>query len=217
MRAAKRLWADPPPRSLHKNPRPQTGGGTAGSVRPGLLLTVFFLLGYLPGILAGRGGLPLGQALAAFYMDRQSFAAFGPVFVDMLAGAFLQCTLVLLGGFCALGWAVMAAVFALKGAYLGFCAASVFAAGGARALVVHWLLNCLPDLAVLMLLFSLALCAEPLSTALLRAAFGGGDRFGSTAALSRALLVRYLIVLAAGAGCCALGAWSAVFFAAALL
>lgn len=193
-----------------------------GETRLGAACITAFLLGYLPGILLGRGGTAAGAALAAYYMDKQSFAAFGPVFLDLFAGAFLQSTIVLLCGFCALGAVPLAALFAVKGTYLGFCAANVFAAGGAKGLVAHWLITCLPDLGLLLLLFSLTVCAGPLCAALLRTALGGAAPVGilnsaSPAALTRTLLWRYGLVLAASAACCALGAGSAVFFAAILL
>ncbi len=40
----------------------------------------------------------------------------------------------------------MGAYFAFKGTVLGVCASAIYASGGARALVVYWLLNCLPEL-----------------------------------------------------------------------
>lgn len=190
-----------------------------GEMQLGAACVTAFLLGYLPGILLGRDGTSAGAALAARCMDKQSFAAFGPVFTDLFAGAFLQSTLVLLCGFCALGAVTLTALFALKGMWLGFCAANVFAAGGARALVAHWLISCLPDMAVLLLLFALTLRAEPLCGALLRTALGGAQPASSMspAALTRSLLWRYGLVLAGSAACCALGAMSAVFFAGVLL
>lgn len=185
----------------------------------GAVCVTVFLLGYLPGIWLGRGGTAAGSVLAAQYMDKQSFAAFGPVFVDLLAGAFLQSTLVLLCGTCALGMLPLVLLFAIKGGWLGFCAANVYAAGGAGALVAHWLITCLPDLAVLLLLFSLVLRAGPLCRALLHTVLGGARPAGSCSvtALARTLLWQYGLVLAGSAVCCALGAWSAVFFAGVLL
>ena len=208
-------------------PRRKAGGAVRqanekaapGEMRLGAVCITMFLLGYMPGMLLGRGGTAVGAALAAHCMDKQSFAAFGPVFADLFAGAFLQCTLVLLCGFCALGAVPLAALFAIKGAWLGFSAANVFAAGGAKGLVAHWLITCLPDLGVLLLLFALTLCAGPLSAALLRSVAGGGPVTGSagTVILARTLLLRYALVLGGSAVCCALGAGSAVFFAGALL
>lgn len=190
-----------------------------GQSRLGAVCVTVFLLGYLPGILLGRGGTAVGTALAAHFMDRQSFAAFGPVFADLFAGAFLQCTLVLLCGFCALGAVPLAALFALKGVYLGFCAANVFASGGAKGLVAHWLITLLPDLGLLLLLFALTVCAGPVCAALLRSVLGAGPLPGApgAAVLTKALLLRYALVLAGSAVCCALGAGSAVFFAGVLL
>ena len=190
-----------------------------GQSRLGAVCVTVFLLGYLPGILLGRGGTAAGTVLAAHFMDRQAFASFGPVFADLFAGAFLQCTLVLLCGFCALGAVPLAALFALKGCYLGFCAASVFAAGGAKALVAHWLITLLPDICLLLLLFALTVCAGPVCTALLHSVLGAGPLPGApgAAALTKALLLRYVLVLAGSAVCCALGGGSAVFFAGILL
>lgn len=190
-----------------------------GEMQLGAACITAFLLGYMPGILLGRSGTAVGAALAARYLDKQTFAAFGPVFSDLFAGAFLQSTLVLLCGFCALGAVPLALLFAVKGMWLGFCAANVYAAGGAGALVAHWLITCLPDMGILLLLFALTLRAGPLCGALLRTALGAVPPAGSmsAAALARSLLWRYGLVLAVSAACCALGAGSAVFFAGILL
>lgn len=179
-----------------------------------------FFLGYLPGILTGRDTAGSGSLLAAYYMDKQNFASWGQVFEDLYAGAFLQATLVLLFGFCALGMLLLSVLFALKGMYLGYCAAAVFAQSGAKGLLIHWLLTCLPDLSIVFLLFFLAACAAALCRSLLRVAFGTAGRGAAQASLysqAKALVLRYIAVLALGALFCALGSGSAVFLAAILL
>lgn len=222
MRAVKsRAWqpAEQPAivhHATYQRPTPRKGGA-AKDIRPWVGFGFAFLLGYLPGITLGRGAGFGVSILAEHYMDKQTFADFGAVFTDLFAGAFLQATILLLCGFCALGLGLMTAFFALKGMYLGFCAASVFAVGGAKSLVIHWLLTCLPDIGLLLVMLSLAACGAPLSFCLLRTALGSSTSPGNTYALSRACVLRYLLAVAIAALCCGLGAGTAVFLADILL
>lgn len=194
-------------------PRPRrAGAGTSAFTWLGCGAAL--LAGYLPGILAGRSCTD--TALAAYYMDKQNFTAIGNVFGNCFASAFLQATLLLLCGLCCLGVGLQLAFFALRGAYLGFCAASVFAVGGARALLVHWLLTCLPDIGVLLLLAALATRAMPVSNALLHTTFGGGAQPGLYSA-AKMLALWYLGTALVAAAVCALGAWGTVFLAGLLL
>ncbi len=226
MRAAKgRQWQPvqgyagygaPPRRTVYKRPAAKRGG--ARGRLPVLGFGAAFFLGYIPGILAGRGGGFGVSALAGHYMDKQTFSAFGPVFADAFGAAFLQVTLVLLAGFCALGLGLLAAVFALKGMYLGYCAASIYAAGGAGGLAAHWLLSFLPDIGILLILLALAARAAPLSFALLRGTFDERPQTGTGLyPLARALILRYALAVAVAALCCGLGSALAVCLAGILL
>ena len=109
---------------------PQTEGGAA------LAFGVIFLAGYLPGIWLGRSGTtPLGQQLAAYYTSRPEGTSLAAAFGAQLAVSFLQLILVLLCGFCVWGVGLLALLFAARGMFLGFCAASVAAQSGASALL----------------------------------------------------------------------------------
>ena len=79
-------------------------------------------------------------------MAAQSYTAFWSVWCSWFAAAFLQASLIYLCGFHLWGSIFMGAYFAFKGTVLGVCASAIYASGGARALVVYWLLNCLPEL-----------------------------------------------------------------------
>lgn len=79
-------------------------------------------------------------------MSAQSYTAFWSVWCSWFAAAFLQASLIYLCGFHLWGSIFMGAYFAFKGTVLGVCASAIYASGGARALVVYWLLNCLPEL-----------------------------------------------------------------------
>lgn len=166
-----------------------------------------FLAGYLPGILAGRSGQSeLGQQLAAYYMDTARFSAWSQAFSSQLAAAFLQLLTVALCGFCVFGGAFLVLSFAVRGAFLGFCAANVLFCGGPRALLCHWLLDCLPNLAVLFVCLWLACYGVRLSNGLFQSVFLGGAPRGQLAGAVRRLLVRSGMALLLCGLFCALGA-----------
>ncbi|MGN0983611.1 MAG: hypothetical protein ACI4OI_02115 [Gemmiger sp.] len=180
--------------------------------------TAAFLLGYLPGIVAGRSGsTALGGELAAFYLDGQRFSGFGTAFAGLFAGAFVQLSVTMLCGFFALGVPFLAFFFALRGSFLGLGAASVFAVQGAKALVVHWLLNLLPELFLLLMALWLSGYAANVSSQLFRAAFLGGAARGAMSGGVRRLLTRYLIALLLVLPICAISAGLGILFAGILL
>ena len=179
-------------------------------------LAAAFLLGYVAGIPSGRTfASDFGTALAGYYMDGTNFRSFVPVFTGMFSGAFLQATWVMLCGFHLWGGALLVLFFALKGGLMGVCAACVYLQGGTRSLVVHWLLTCLPDLAVFLVMLWLSVTAGTLSRRLYHVAVNGGR--GSLMGEIRQLLLRYLIAVALCAAGCALFAASAVLLAGVLL
>lgn len=217
--AAGRGWppAGARERTVYKPPARSRGGLYGRKAAMCGALGVVFVLGYVPGVLAARGSGYGISALAEHYMDKQTFAELGTVFADTFAGAFIQATLLLLCGFCALGLGLMAAFFAIKGMYMGYCAAGIYAAGGARDLAVYWLLTGPAALGVLLALVALAFKAVPLSFALLRDAFGERTLPEETFANARALILRYALTVAVAALCCGLGSAFAVFLAGILL
>lgn len=116
-----------------------------------------FLAGYLPGIWLGRGGVSaLGQQLAAYYTKSPENAAFAAIFGTEFSVSFLQLTAVFLCGFCVLGVGLLALLFAARGVFLGYCAASVAAANGAAGLVQYRLATIVSDAAALFLCLWLA-------------------------------------------------------------
>ena len=135
-----------------------------------------FFLGYLPGIWLGRGEvLEIGAQMAGWYLDKQSYPAFGPVLVaNLAANAILQVTILFLCGLSAAGVPLLALFFTGRGCFMGLCAGSVFALGGAKSLVVYWLMHCLPDLGVLAAEMWMALYATTLSGGLFQEVFGSG-------------------------------------------
>ena len=103
------------------------------------LFGTMFLAGYLPGIWLGRGGVSaLGQQLAAYYTKSPENAAFAAIFGTEFSVSFLQLTAVFLCGFCVLGVGLLALLFAARGVFLGYCAASVAAVNGAAGLVQYF-------------------------------------------------------------------------------
>lgn len=213
MRAARSIAGNPIAEGEHRQTLHQR---TAGPLTAVLAFAVLFFIGYLIGIPAGRRGEETyGAALAAFRMDKQNYAAFLTVYVRFLSGMFLQTTAVMLCGFHVGGSIFLGIFFVAKGILMGLCASGVYLAQGVRGLVVHWLLSCLPDLGLLLLLLWLAGRAYLLSAGLIRCAFSGG-RAGLTAPI-RQLIVRYLIAVAVGAGANLVFAASAVLFAGVLL
>lgn len=177
-----------------------------------------FLAGYLPGILLGRSGaLSIGAQVAAWYMDKQSFAVFGKTFSAFASGTILQLTFVLLCGLNVAGTPFLALHFLLCGGALGFCAASVMAYAGTKALVIYWLLTLLPDLASLFLSLWLSGHSAILAEGLFRDVFGGGAARGALCAAARRLLIRYGAAALFGAAASAAGAGLACLLGGVLL
>lgn len=157
----------------HREHTPQTESGAA------LAFGVIFLAGYLPGIWLGRSGTtPLGQQLAAYYTSRPKGTSLAAAFGAQLAVSLLQLILVLLCGFCVWGVGLLALLFAARGLFLGFCAASVAAQSGATALLRYRLDTLLSDVGTLLLCLWLAGWAVRLAMELFRA----GDTGHSAAA-----------------------------------
>ena len=130
----------------HREHTPQTESGAA------LAFGVIFLAGYLPGIWLGRSGTtPLGQQLAAYYTSRPEGTSLAAAFGAQLAVSLLQLILVLLCGFCVWGVGLLALLFAARGLFLGYCAASVAAQSGASALLRYRLDTLLSDVGTLLL------------------------------------------------------------------
>lgn len=196
----------------NENARPRNPVWQAGAAFGAL-----FFLGYLFGIFKGRLGDSLfGVSLAAYYMDAENFSAAGTLFCDLYSGALLQAILVLACGFSALGAVFLGGYFALRGAVMGLCAAGVFVQGGTRALVVHWMLTCLPDLGIFLVMLWLAAQSNQCAMVMFRCAFQGGGHLCRNPPL-RPLMFRFLTALLLAALVCLLGAASGVVFAGVLL
>ena len=164
-----------------------------------------FLAGYLPGIWLGRGGTTaLGQQLAAYYASRPEGTTLAAAFRAQLAVIFLQLTLVLLCGFCVWGVGLLMVLFAARGLFLGFCAASVAAQSGAAALLRYRLDTLLSDVGTLLLCLWLAGWAARLAAELFRAVRGRATR--ETPGTARRLVVRFAAALALSAVFAAVGA-----------
>ena len=84
----------------------------------------------------------------------------------------LQLILVLLCGFCVWGVGLLALLFAARGLFLGYCAASVAAQSGASALLRYRLDTLLSDVGTLLLCLWLAGWAVRLAMELFRACAG---------------------------------------------
>ena len=200
-------------------PRPAVPGEAEREQRRILwhfLLGSVFVAGYLGGLWAGRTQEPeFGRSLARFYMDSSQYLAYGGVFGSLFSGSFLQLTTVLLMGFSALGVGLLPVFFLAKGAFYGLGAASVYLQGGARGLVVHWLINSLPDLFLLFVLLWFALRAKTMAEDLGRC-LQGGSRLRRTMPVGK-LLLDYGLALLLAALLSALGAALAVIFAGVLL
>lgn len=181
------------------------------------LFGALFLVGYLGGVLKGRTGQSeLGNQLAAYYQTAENFSAFVPLFLDLLGSAFLQATLVLACGFSAVGSGFLCLYFVARGAVMGLCAASVFVQGGTKALVVHWMLTCLPDLSVFLIMLWLAAQAQRCAGEMLRLLLGNGSHLRQTPQV-RKLLLRFATALFLSVVSCVVGAASGVLFAGVLL
>lgn len=229
MRTAKTMAAGMfrlPFQEAWKTKKPDTGMGRKleqtrnkieGSWRIVALFGVLFFAGYVGGIWRGRLGSSIfGEELAAYYMDPENFSSFPTLFLNLFGGAFLQVTLVLLCGFSALGSAFLPLYFAARGVVLGICVAGIFVRGGTRALVIYWLLTCLPDLGIFLVMLWLAIQAHICAFGLLRSLLGTGARRHSQMPVKK-LIIRFVTAILLCAGCSLLGAASGVLFAGALL
>lgn len=196
--------------------RSDTGRTQTAIWQAGGAFGALFFLGYLFGIIKGRlGDSAFGTTLAAYYMDAENFTSVGALFLDLYSGAVLQSILVLVCGFSALGTVMLGGYFCLRGAVMGLCAAGVFVQGGTRALVVHWMLTCLPDLGVFLVMLWLSFQANACAAVMFRCAFCGGH-LHQTLPL-RSLLLRFLSAVVMAAVLCLLGAASGIVFAGVLL
>ena len=144
-------------------------------------------------------------------MAAQSYTAFWSVWCSWFAAAFLQASLIYLCGFHLWGSIFMGAYFAFKGTVLGVCASAIYASGGARALVVYWLLNCLPELVLSTFMLWLAHSSCRVSQSLSSIVFSG-CRCALNGAIRR-LSVHYLLCLLGCAVSSFMFSGSAVLFA----
>lgn len=191
---------------------------TSHPMYPILALVTLFLVGYVGGILLCRTRVPaVGELLAEYYMDKQNFALFLPACGAQVSALFLQVLLLLLCGGNVVGFALIPAFFAGKGLLLGTCATSVLAQSGARGLVVYWLLTCVQEMAVLLLLLWIAQAAYFLSMALLKNMLNGAAVRGALKVKAKVLVMRSLLSILVGFGIVALGTGAAMLFARVLL
>ena len=173
------------------------------------LFGTMFLAGYLPGIWLGRGGVSaLGQQLAAYYTKSPENAAFAAIFGTEFSVSFLQLTAVFLCGFCVLGVGLLALLFAARGVFLGYCAASVAAVNGAAGLVQYRLATIGSDAATLFFCLWLAGWSARLAGELLNVICGRATR--ETPGTLRRLAVRFGAALVLSAVFCAV--WTFLAF-----
>ena len=144
------------------------------------LFGTMFLAGYLPGIWLGRGGFSV---------------------------SFLQLTAVFLCGFCVLGVGLLALLFAARGVFLGYCAASVAAVNGAAGLVQYRLAAIVSDAATLFFCLWLAGWSARLAGELFNAVCGRATR--ETPGTLRRLAVRFGAALVLSAVFSAVGTFLA--------
>lgn len=172
------------------------------------LFGTMFLAGYLPGIWLGRGGVSaLGQQLAAYYTKSPENAAFAAIFGTEFSVSFLQLTAVFLCGFCVLGVGLLALLFAARGVFLGYCAASVAAVNGAAGLVQYRLATIVSDAATLLFCLWLAGWSARLAGELFNAVCGRATR--ETPGTLRRLAVRFGAALVLSAVFSAVGTFLA--------
>lgn len=172
------------------------------------LFGTMFLAGYLPGIWLGRGGVSaLGQQLAAYYTKSPENAAFAAIFGTEFSVSFLQLTAVFLCGFCVLGVGLLALLFAARGVFLGYCAASVAAVNGAAGLVQYRLATIVSDAATLFFCLWLAGWSARLAGELFNAVCGRATR--ETPGTLRRLAVRFGAALVLSAVFSAVGTFLA--------
>ena len=190
MRAAQTTLRRPAlllPRRAERPRRECAGTAHSGAV---WLFGTMFLAGYLPGIWLGRGGVSaLGQQLAAYYTKSPENAAFAAIFGTEFSVSFLQLTAGFLCGFCVLGVGLLALLFAARGVFLGYCAASVAAVNGAAGLVQYRLATIGSDAATLFFCLWLAGWSARLAGELLNVICGRATR--ETPGTLRRLAVRF--------------------------
>ena len=152
------------------------------------------MMGYLPGILLGRGGsTALGQQLAAYYAKSPAGSTFAAAFGAQFIIAFLQLCAVFLCGFCVWGVGLLVLLFAARGLFLGFGAASVAAADGVSGLLQYRIDTMLSDVGTLFLCLWLAVWAVRLAAELFRAVQGRATR--EAPGTLRRLTVRFGVAL----------------------
>lgn len=190
MRAAQTTLRRPAlllPRRAERPHRERAGTAHSGAV---WLFGTMFLAGYLPGIWLGRGGVSaLGQQLAAYYTKSPENAAFAAIFGTEFSVSFLQLTAVFLCGFCVLGVGLLVLLFAARGVFLGYCAASVAAVNGAAGLMQYRLATIGSDAATLFFCLWLAGWSARLAGELFNAVCGRATR--ETPGALRRLAVRF--------------------------
>lgn len=208
MRAAQTTLRRPAlllPRQAERPRRESAGTANSGAV---WLFGTMFLAGYLPGIWLGRGSISaLGQELAAYYTKSPENAAFAAIFGTKFSVSFLQLTAVFLCGFCALGVGLLALLFAARGVFLGYCAASVAAVNGAAGLVQYRLVTIGTDTAALFLCLWLAGWSARLAGELFNVICGRATR--ETPGTLRRLAVRFGAALVLSAVFSAVGTFLA--------
>ena len=193
------------PRRTERLHRESAGTAHSGAV---WLFGTMFLAGYLPGIWLGRGGVSaLGQQLAAYYTKSPENAAFTAIFGMEFSVSFLQLTAVFLCGFCVLGVGLLALLFAARGVFLGYCAASVAAVNGAAGLVQYRLATIASDAATLFFCLWLAGWSARLAGELFNAVCGRATR--ETPGTLRRLAVRFGAALVLSAVFSAVGTFLA--------
>lgn len=208
MRAAQTTLRRPAlllPRRAERPRRECAGTAHSGAV---WLFGTMFLAGYLPGIWLGRGGVSaLGQQLAVYYTKSPENAAFAAIFGTEFSVSFLQLTAVFLCGFCVLGVGLLALLFAARGVFLGYCAASVAAVNGAAGLVQYRLVTIVSDAATLFFCLWLAGWSARLAGELFNAVCGRATR--ETPGTLRRLAVRFGAALVLSAVFSAVGTFLA--------
>ena len=194
----------------------QSAGGLLP--RPVFWFALLYFCGYGVGLALGRLAMPeFGGSFAKFYLDKQNFLSFGGVFASLFTAALLQLTFLAVSGFCAIGMGLLVSFFALKGALMGICTAALYTAGGAKGLVIYWLLTWLPEISLLLLTLFQAGCSAGVCGGIFRFALcGNAPRLGMNAPVRRCLK-SYIITSFLSVLFSALGAGAALFFAAVLL
>ena len=181
----------PQKRSTERLHRGQTDRAGIGSK---MWFGAAFLAGYLPGIWFGRNGTSaLGQQLAAYYAKSPESTTFAASFGGEFAVNFLQLSAVCLCGFCVWGIGLLVLLFAVRGMFLGFGAASAAAVNGVQGVVRYRTLTAFSDITTLLLCLWLAGWAAQLATELFRAVRGRPAR--EMTGTMRRVLVRYVASL----------------------